>query len=207
MQNQYHVGILLFDYVDALDFVGPYEVFNMSTYKRSDVKKLLLNELQEKPFKVSTVSEDGTEVTIHHGLKVTPDFSFNNCPSFDFIVVPGGPMKAIEQVSNNNKIIEWIASYDSKLITSVCTGALFLAKSGVLKDKKATTNKAALRLLEKSFSNINVIKNVKYVDAGNVITAAGVSSGINMALYVIKKLLGEEAAKRTADTIEFSSDL
>lgn len=136
MQNQYHVGILLFDYVDALDFVGPYEVFNMSTYKRSDVKKLLLNELQDKPFKVSAVSEDRTEVTIHHGLKITPDFSFNNCPSFDFIVIPGGPMRAVEQVSNNNKIHEWIASYDSKLITSVCTGAQLLATLVFLRIKR-----------------------------------------------------------------------
>ncbi|MED3550186.1 DJ-1/PfpI family protein [Cytobacillus praedii] len=206
MPKQYNVGILLFDYVDALDFTGPYEVFNMTTYRKEDVKKLLTNDLEEKPFNVQTVSVDGKKIKVHHGLTVIPDFSFSNCPKFDIIIVPGGPLKAINNVTKNKEIIDWIASYQNQLIASVCTGALFLAKAGLLLEKKATTNKAALELLAKGYPDIKVISDVKFVDEGNIITSAGVSSGINMALYIVSKLFDKEIAIRTSNTIEFQDN-
>lgn len=205
--NQIHVGILLFDDVDALDFTGPYEVFNLTTYKDSDVNKLFMNklEIQEKPFNVSTVSEDGSSIEVHNGLIVQPDYNFNNAPTFDVVVVPGGPYRAIKTVTKNQKIIDWIANQGKdKLITSVCTGALFLAEAGLLNGKQATTNRAALDLLERNYTNVEVIRGVKYVDQGNVITSAGISAGINMALHVVGKLLNEEASIRTAHSIEFT---
>ena len=204
--NQIHVGILLFDDVDALDFTGPYEVFNLTTYNDSDVNKLFMNklEIQEKPFIVSTVSEDGSSIKVHNGLIVQPDYSFNNAPSFDVVVVPGGPYRAIKTVTKNQKIINWIANQGKdKLITSVCTGALFLAEAGLLNGKQATTNRAALDFLGK-YPNVEVIRDVKYVDQGSVVTSAGISAGINMALYVVGKLLNEEASIRTAQSIEFT---
>ncbi|MFO1442698.1 DJ-1/PfpI family protein [Bacillus sp. Bva_UNVM-123] len=203
MPRQYHVGILLFDDVDALDFAGPYEVFNMTTYKIEDLKKLLTNELEEKPFKVHTVSVDGKEIKVHHGLTVIPNFSFSNCPKFDIIIVPGGPLKAIHTITTNKEIIDWIKSYEDQLIASVCTGAFFVAQTGLLSGKKATTNKSALGLLAKAYPDIEVIKDVKFVDEGNMITSAGVSSGINMALHIVSRLIDEEAAIRTSKTIEF----
>lgn len=203
MQATYRVGILLFNYVDVLDFAGPYEVFNLTTYKDSDVKKLFSNKLDEKPFKVSTVSHDGSQITVHNGLKVTPDYSFSDCPDFDLIVIPGGPWQAMKSVARNNEIIDWIASHQDKLVASVCTGAFFVAKAGLLEGKKATTNRAALDLFASSFPNIEVVQNVKYVDEDSVITSAGISAGINMALHIVSKLLDEEASKRTAYTIEF----
>lgn len=205
--NQINVGILLFDDVDALDFAGPYEVFNLTTYKDSDVNKLFMNklEIQEKPFNVSTVSEDGSSIKVHNGLIVQPDFSFNNAPPFDLVVVPGGPYKAIKAVSKNQKIINWIANQGKdKLITSVCTGSIFLAEAGLLDGKQATTNIAALDYLERNYTKVEVIRGVKYVDQGNVVTSAGISAGINMALFVVGKLLNEEASIRTANTIEFT---
>lgn len=202
MSNKYNVGILLFDHVDALDFTGPYEVFNLTTYHDKDVKKLLTNNLEDKPFKVSTVSQDGKQITVHNGLKVTPDYSFSDAPTFDIIIVPGGPLKALKLVESNKEIITWIESYKDKIVASVCTGAFFLAKAGMLNGKKATTNRVALNLLERSFPEVEVIRDVKYVDEGNIITSAGISAGIQMALHVVSKLFGEETAKRTAYTIE-----
>ncbi|NEU31324.1 DJ-1/PfpI family protein [bacterium LRH843] len=208
--NQFNVGILLFDDVDALDFAGPYEVFNLSTYKDEDVGKLFMNQLDEneKPFLVSTISENGESIRVHNGLIIQPDFSFKNSPDFDVIVIPGGPLSAILTIQDNQRIINWIASYGKeKLVTSVCTGAFFLAKAGLLQEKSATTNKAALDFFEKSYPDVNVVKEVKYVDQGNVVTAAGISAGINMTLHVVKKLFDETMSKRTANTIEFSSDI
>ncbi|WP_231687042.1 DJ-1/PfpI family protein [Bacillus sp. JCM 19034] len=189
--------------VDALDFAGPYEVFNLTTYKDSDVKRLFKNKLEDKPFKVSTVSHDGLQISVHNGLSVTPDFSCTICPEFDLVIIPGGPLKAIKAVGRNKAIINWIASHQNKLVASVCTGAFFVAKAGLLEGKKATTNRVALDFFATSFPNIEVIRDVKFVDAGNVITSGGISAGINMALYVVRKLFDEETSKRTARTIEF----
>ncbi|WP_062050392.1 DJ-1/PfpI family protein [Bacillus sp. JCM 19034] len=194
--------MLLFDYVDALDFTGPYEVFNLTTYSNSDVKKLFSNNLEEKPFKVSTVSQDGKQITVHNGLQVKPDYSFSDAPVYDIVVVPGGPLKALKLVESNEEIITWIENYKDKIVASVCTGAFFLAQAGILNGKKATTNRLALNLLERSFPKVEVIRGVKYVDEGNVITSAGISAGIQMALHVVSKLFDEETAKRTAHTIE-----
>jgi transcriptional regulator GlxA family with amidase domain len=120
----------------------------------------------------------------------------------DIVIVPGGPLKAMQLVQNNEEIIRWIKSYEKKTIASVCTGAFFLAQAGILNGKKATTNRTALNLLEKNFPDIEVIRGVKYVDEGNVITSAGISAGIQMALHVVGKRLGTETARRTAYTIE-----
>ncbi|MEH7382632.1 DJ-1/PfpI family protein [Bacillus sp. JJ1533] len=202
MRNKYNVGILLFDYVDVLDFTGPYEVFNLTTYNDNDVKKLFSNNLEDKPFMVSTVSKDGKQITAHNGLKVKPDYSFSDAPTFDIIIVPGGPLKALKLVESNKEIITWIENYKDKIVASVCTGAFFLGQAGILNGKKATTNRVALNLLERSFPEVEVIRGVKYVDEGNIITSAGISAGIQMALHVVSKLFDEETAKRTAHTIE-----
>lgn len=202
MLKKYNVGILLFDYVDALDFTGPYEVFNLTTYNENDVKKLLSNNLEDKPFTVNTVSQDGQQITVHNGLKVVPDYSFSDAPTFDIIIVPGGPLKAIKLVQSNKEIINWIESYQDKIVASVCTGSFFLAKAGLLNGKKATTHRIALNLLERGFPEVKVIRGVKFVDEGNVITSAGISSGIQMALHIVSKLFGEETAQRTAHTME-----
>ncbi|GAK09451.1 DJ-1/PfpI family protein [Geomicrobium sp. JCM 19038] len=202
MQKTYEVGILLFDYVDVLDFAGPFEVFNLTVFKESDVNKLFTNQLDSKPFRVSTVSEDGQTVTAHNGLRVTPDYCFNNHPAFDIIIVPGGPLKAMQLVQQNKKIINWINVHREQLVASVCTGAFFLGQAGLLSGKQATTNRVALSMLEHTFEDVEVIRGVKYVDAGQVITSAGISAGIQMSLHVVERLFDEETAKRTARTIE-----
>lgn len=206
MRHHYHVGILLFDYVDALDFAGPYEVFNLTTYTNEDVHKLFANKLTEKPFTVSTVSHKGEQITVHNGLQVIPNYSFSNAPEFDIIVIPGGPLKALKEVGKNVEIINWIESHKEKTVVSVCTGAFFLAQAGLLNGKKATTNRVALGLLEKSYPKIDVIRNVKFVDEETIITSAGISAGIQMSIHVVNKLFGEETAKRTIHTIELDYD-
>lgn len=199
----YEVGILLFDGVDALDFVGPYEVFKMTTFHEKDLKKLLTSHLDHKPFNVHSVSFDGKSIVANHGLEISPQFSFKTAPTFDILIVPGGTLKTIQTVMKTNEIVAWIKTHQHTLIASVCTGAIVLAETGLLDMKKATTNRVAIKLMERSYPDISVLKNVKYVDEGSIITSAGVSSGMNMALHLVERLLGEETANRTRETIEF----
>lgn len=209
---KWKIGVLLFDLVDIMDFMGPYEVFSMTTYSEKDVPELLMgthpNQVN-KPFRVYTISHNGEPVTSHHGLKIIPDYSFDTAPKFDILLVPGGPFQAIKNLLANDAIIEWITkqSQQVNLMTSVCSGAFMLAKAGLLSEKNATTNHVALDYLEKTFQDINVIRDQKVVEDGNIITSQGISSGINMAFYVVEKLLGTDVARLTAKTIEYDCEL
>lgn len=126
--SQRTVGILLFNEVEVLDFAGPFEVFSITTLHNSN----------DKLFNVSTISENGELVTARNGLKVYPDYSFVNHPSFDIVIIPGG-YGAEEIEINNPNVINWIKNQQAKVefMTSVCTGALLLAKAGILDGKKS----------------------------------------------------------------------
>lgn len=192
--KQRSVGILLFNEVEVLDFTGPFEVFSITS---------ILGQ-EEKPFFVKTVSETGKLIYCRNGLKVQPDYSFVNAPMFDILVVPGG--YGAENIEINNKtLIMWIQEQSKKaeLTTSVCTGALLLAKAGLLNGQKATTHWMDIDRLETEFPKIKVERNVKYVDEGSIITSAGISAGINMSFYIVKKLLGREVVIATAKRMEY----
>ncbi|GAA0359692.1 DJ-1/PfpI family protein [Bacillus horti] len=208
MKKQWNVGILLFDHVDVLDYSGPFEVFSLTVREKSQVSELLMNtiKLEDKPFVVKTISETGELVTTHNGLKLLPDYSFQSLGvELDLLIVPGGPLMAIKKGVKNKALLNWIASQQKTgvIVASVCTGALFLAESGILDGYKATTNAFALDYLEEKYRNIEVIRGVRFVDNGNVMTSAGVAAGIDMSLYIVGKLIGEEAAKITSTTIEY----
>ncbi|WLR59159.1 DJ-1/PfpI family protein [Guptibacillus hwajinpoensis] len=188
------VGILLFNEVEVLDFAGPFEVFSVTTILESNVK----------PFVVKTISEDGEMVTARNGLKVQPDYCFNDHPSFDIVIIPGG--YGAEQIEiHNPRVIEWIQDQKSKveLMTSICTGALLLAKAGVLDGRKATTHWMDLDRLEEEYPEISVQRNVKFVDEGSILTSGGISAGINLSFHLIARLHGKEVALKTAKQMEY----
>jgi len=194
MKKQWKVGILLFDEVEVLDFAGPFEVFSVTTYE----------DFITNAFHVSTISETGERIIARNGLKVDPDYSFDNVPEFDILVVPGGPGAREIQV-NNPKAIEWISDQMSKvkIMTSVCTGAFLLAKAGLLDGKEATTHWFNYDRFERQFPNVTLRRDIKYVDQGNIVTSGGVSAGINMSLYVVERLLGKDIASNTARGMEY----
>jgi len=194
MDKKWTVGILLFDEVEVLDFAGPFEVFSITTISNSD----------EKPFIIKTISESGNIVKARGGLKVKPDHSFNNAPDLDILIIPGG-YGAREAEISNEVVINWINEQGNKvqLLASVCTGAFLLAKAGLLNNKNATTHWMAIDRLEKEFPQLNVKRNIKFVDEGSIITAGGVSAGINMSFHIIKRLLGSEVAQTTAKRMEY----
>ncbi|KAB2389570.1 MULTISPECIES: DJ-1/PfpI family protein [Bacillus cereus group] len=196
MMNKWSVGIFLFNEVEVLDFAGPFEVFSVTEVN------------EEKPFTVYTVSENGEMITARNGLKVQPDYSIENLPPVDILIIPGG-LGARKYEIKNEIVIKWIRQQmkEVKLMTSVCTGALLLAKAGLLEGLKATTHWASIEKFKNEFQNVEVIENVKFVDAGHIITSAGISAGINMAFHIVKNLLGVHVAEDTAKRMEYDISL
>lgn len=208
MRTPVQIGIILFDHVDVLDFAGPFEIFSLSVFAPEDVQRLLMKDLplQEKPFHVTMISPTLDTVIAHNGLKLVPHLQFeDDHPPYDLVIVPGGPMKAVRQCMKNRELLQWISNYAAAgcKIASVCSGALILAEAGLLSGRRATTNAYAFDYLETRYPDIEVVKNVRFVDEGNIITSAGVSAGMDMALYLVSQWLGPEGSQRTADTIEY----
>lgn len=194
--NKWSVGIFLFNEVEVLDFAGPFEVFSITKVH------------EEKPFTVYTVSQNGEMIIARNGLKVKPDYSIEDLPPVDILIIPGGK-GARENEVKNDIVINWVRQQmkEVKLMTSVCTGALLLAKAGLLEGLKATTHWASIQTFKKDFPNVEVMENVKFVDEGHIITSAGISAGINMSFHIVKNLLGVEIAEETAKNMEYDIDL
>jgi transcriptional regulator GlxA family with amidase domain len=194
MQNkQWRVGIFLFDEVEVLDFAGPFEVFSVTELNNGVA-----------PFFVETVSETGEWIRAGSGLKVQPDYSFQDMPRFDILIVPGGK-GAREKELYNDDVIIWLAEQmqQVELMASVCTGALLLAKAGLLDGKKATTHWESLDMFSMEFPEVDVQHGMKFIDEGRVITSGGISAGIDMSFHIVKRLVGTEAALKTARVMEY----
>jgi len=194
MAQQWNVGILLFNDVEVLDFAGPFEVLSITTFLGK----------QDKPFSMYVISETGKMVRARNGLMVNPTFAFADVPALDILIIPGG-YGAEEIEIHNEKLIDWIREQSAhvELIASVCTGAFLLAKAGLLDGKKATTHWMDIKRLETEYPKIDIQRGLKYVDEGSIITAAGISAGIDMSFHIIKKLLGSEIARATAKRMEY----
>ncbi len=189
----YTVGILLFDDVEVLDFAGAYEVLSVTEDENTD-----------KLFNVVTISEKGQLIRARNGLKVEPDYHFDNHPELDIVVVPGG-YGSREVESKNSVLVEWVKQQNDRVqkMTSVCTGSFILGEAGLLDGKSATTHWTALDRMEKAFPNVTVKRDVKFVDQGHLITSAGISAGIEMALHLVAVLYGKETAANTAKHMEY----
>ena len=194
-----NVGILIFDEVEVLDFAGPYEVFSRTRLlkgagsRRSD---------DSAPFTPFTVSIDKKPITATGGLKIISDYTIKDCPKIEILIIPGG--FGTRTLLNNESLLSWIKSIADQATTtsSVCTGALLLAKAGLLEGKRATTHWGAIEALKSISKDIQVINNRRIVN-DEIITSAGVSSGIDMAFMLVENLYGEQVASDTAKYIEF----
>ena len=181
------VAILLFDHVEIIDFAGPWEVFGGAGYK------------------VFTVAEKLDPVNAVYGQKVVADYTFENSPKADVLLVPGGGTR---DAVANVKLIKWVQDHakTSTYVMSVCTGAFILAKAGLLDGLSATTVRGSIDRLATAGTNIKVAYDKRYVDNGKIITTAGLSSGIDGALHLVSKMLGKGQAQQTALDIEYNWD-
>lgn len=197
--ERHNVGILIFDNVEVLDFAGPFEVFSRTRLvpgaesRRSD---------DSAPFQVFTVARSKAPVTATGGLVVVPHHDFEDAPRIDLLVVPGG--YGTRPLLHDEEILDWIrrTAAAAQQVTSVCTGSLLLGKAGLLEGRRATTHWAALDLLESLGTGATVERELRVVD-DDVVTSAGVASGIDMAFYMVERLCGREVADETARYIEY----
>ena len=201
--HKLNVGILMFDGVEVLDFAGPFEVFSRTRLvpgvesRRSDASA---------PFRVFTVTRNGETVTATGDLQLTPRYSFQTSPPIDLLVVPGG--YGTRALLRDRETLDWICTTAAKAkkVTSVCTGSLLLAQAGLLDGRRATTHYGALDLLQEISdareADISIQHDLRFVDDG-IITSAGVSAGIDMALHVVEQVCGASVAAETAHYMDY----
>jgi transcriptional regulator GlxA family with amidase domain len=187
-----NVAVLLFPDVELLDFAGPFEVLSVAN-RWSD----------PAAFSVYTVAEKPGPLATKDGLSVNPRHLLADCPPPDLLVVPGG--LGTRREMNNEALVAWLgqAAAKAEVVLSVCTGALLLAKTGLLNGLTVTTHHGAIDLLRQVAPNATIREGVRFLDNGSVVLSAGVAAGIDAALHVVSKLLGREHAEKTARHIEY----
>lgn len=188
------VAVLVFPGVELLDFAGPLEVFSSARVS---------SESRDRLMDVFTVAESLDAIRCNNPVTIVPDFTLEQCPPADILVTPGGigTRTAIERPH----LVDWIARAAAKaeVATSVCTGSFLLAKAGVVAGRPVTTHWASIERMRADFPELKVEEDVRWVDAWPVVTSAGVSAGIDMALYVLSRLYGPDVARATARGIEY----
>ena len=184
------IGMLIFDDAEELDFVGPWEVFTMAAKIRDDIR-------------VVTIAERAGPVACAKGMRVIPDHTLADAPALDVVLVPGG-MGTRREV-NNPVLIEWLRRIAPRLrwVTSVCTGALLVCEAGFARGRRVTTHWAFIEDLRKRYPDVEVLDDVRYVRDGDLATAAGVSAGIDLALWLTGQLFGVDTARKTQRSMEY----
>ena len=191
------IGIYIFGQVEVLDFAGPFEVFTTAT------RVFLKHEKgTNAPFEVVTIARTKAAIRARAGLVIAPDFTIDNHPKLDALLIPGG---VVDEELKSQALCEWIQTVvpTTKLSASVCTGAFLLARAGLLEGKKATTHWEDIDDLKAMFPNTNVVENVRWVDEGHIVTSAGISAGIDMSLHLVRRLVDNDLAEKTARQLEF----
>ena len=197
--KRWSVGILIFDGVAALDVAGPLEVLSRARLepgvesRRSEDAAL---------FDVLTVARSREGVTATGGLVLLPSHSFADAPALDILLVPGG--FGTRPLLQDAETIDWIrrTAAAARQTASVCTGALLLARAGLLDGRRATTHWGAFGLLATLGKDITVDREARFVDDG-VLTSAGLASGMDLALHLVETLFGHAVADETARYIEY----
>jgi len=172
------VAILLFNGAQLIDFAGPWEVFGTAG---------LL---------VHTVAEKAEPLTAVFGARIIPDYTFANSPNASVLLVPGGGV--FEDATKNTALMHWIQTQakEASVVMSVCTGAFLLQAAGLLNGHTVTTTYGMIEDL--IGSETKVVYDRRFVDSGNLITTAGLSSGIDGALHLVSRLLGSGVAQSVA---------
>ena len=191
------VGILIFPNVEVLDFCGPFEVFSVTRLNEARRRE------EPSPFEVVLIAATRDTVVAAGGLKVQPDYTIADAPPLDILVVPGGWGTRTE--IHNAPLIAFIAgrAWQVETLTSVCTGALLLGQAGLLDGRHATTHWRSLDWLRQAFPAVVVEDALHVVEDGNVITSAGISAGIDMALLVVTRYHGDAIGRATARNMEY----
>jgi transcriptional regulator GlxA family with amidase domain len=183
------IGVLIFDDVEELDFAGPLEVFGMAARHGADCRTLL-------------IATERSDVRCRYGMRVVPEYTIDDVPVLDLLIVPGG-LGARTHARSNPKILDFVRRQPG-MVASVCTGALILASAGLLDGLSATTHHNAYDLL-REFPRIDVIEGDRFIIHDRVATSAGVSAGIDLALALVARLWGESLAETVVANLEWKT--
>ncbi len=187
-----NIGIYIYPQAEVLDFSGPFEVFSTASRLSASADT----------FDVFLLGETQNTVKARGGYRVIPDYGFHNHPPIDVLIISGGVHTA---EMTKPAVLKWISqeSQRAKLVASVCTGVFLLAEAGILSRQKVTTHWEDIPALQARYPNLDVQKNQRWVDEGNIITSAGISAGIDMSLHLVSKLCSRGLAEKTAKQMEF----
>lgn len=185
------VNILIFPNVEELDFIGPFEIFNF------------VNDIRPGSTEVRLVATSTEPLRCRNGLRVLSDYVLEEALEADLLLVPGGDGR--KAAMRDGRIVGWIAERAARgeIVASICTGAFLLGNAGLLAGKRATTYHGCLDEFAAAFPDITVVCE-RVVDEGKVLTAAGVTSGMDLSFHLLARFFGAEVARRTAEGIEFT---
>jgi transcriptional regulator GlxA family with amidase domain len=189
------IAVALFDGAEELDWAGPWEVLSAWAKQWPD-----------DGVEVFTVAQNGRTITCAKGLRVLADRTWPEAGKLDVLVYPGG--RGTRRELKDDSVLEWLrgTKESGALMTSVCTGALVYAAAGFLRDRPATTYWSAFDELRALDSTVEARPDDRFVDAGEVITAAGVSAGIDMALHLVARLHSVERARDVRRYIQYDPE-
>jgi transcriptional regulator GlxA family with amidase domain len=192
VESRRQIGILLFDDIEELDAVGPWEVLSHWT-----------RYYPEDGWAVTCLSRDGGSVAAAKGLSIGAHHSFESAPRLDVLIHPGG--MGTRRLLRDPEHLAWVLEQRATagLLTSVCSGSLVYAAAGLLRGRAATTHWAAVPELAALDSSVRIDESARWVDDGDIITSAGVSAGIDMALYLVDRLVGAERAREVQRYIQY----
>ena len=183
-------GLLCFEDLEELDLIGPWEVFTTAVAGLPAAR-------------VVTIAERPGTVRCAKGLRITPDHDFADAPRLDVVLVPGG--QGTRREIDNPVLIEWLRAVAPGCgwVTSVCTGALLLCEAGLCEGRKVTTHWGYIETLREQYPDVIVLERRRYVRDGRLVTAAGISAGIDMSLWLVGQLFGVEVSRNTQRIMEY----
>ncbi len=191
------VGIVVFPDVEVLDVCGPFEVLSVTRLDESRRRE------DPSPFDVRLVALDPGHVVASGGLTLVPNHVLADCPPLDTLIVPGG--WGTRRLIDDARLLAWLRERAStvRTLASVCTGAMLLGAAGLLDGRRATTHWRSLGWMRESFPSVRVEDALRVVEDGNVLTSAGISAGIDMALRIVEQRHGRAIAEATARQMEY----
>ncbi len=187
-QDRIPVAFLLSEGAEVVDFAGPWGVFEY----------VILPDRDTLPFELFTVAETSAPLIVSGGMKVVANYTYENAPQPKVIVIPA-------QSDPTPAAIAWLqrAAAGADLTMSVCTGAFLLAESGLLNGRDATTHHGSLAVFAADYQQVRVHRGARFTDSGNVATAGGLTSGIDLALHVVERYFGQDVAEQTILSLEY----
>jgi len=190
------IGIVIFDDVEELDFVGPWEVFTMANEVAAHQGAAPLHN-------VKLIAQTDAPVRCAKGMRVLPDLTTAACDKLDILLVPGG--FGTRRLAVDAALLAWIGKIaaGAEWVTSVCTGSLLICAAGLAQGKRVTTHWAFVETLRARGEAAEVVADFRYVRDGNLVTAAGVSAGIDMALWLTGQLHGPQFARTVQRAMQY----